>query len=89
MNDSWVFFGIFVIGLAILAGFLVIGSVFRTRWGINFKPVNCPRCGTPAPKIRTPASLDETLWGGSTCQNCGCKFDKWGRDLSKPGTTSG
>ena len=49
----------------------------------------CPRCGTPAPKTRMPTSLDETLWGGSTCQNCGCNFDKWGRDLSRPGATSG
>jgi hypothetical protein len=89
MSDSWVFVGIFFICLVSFALLLLIGTLFRTRWGINFKPVKCPRCGTPAPKIRAPTSVDETLWGGSTCQNCGCKMDKWGRDISKPGAASG
>jgi hypothetical protein len=87
MSDT--FLWIFFIGLAILTVLVIIGTLLRNRWGINFKPVKCPRCGTPAPTIRKPTSLDETLWGGWTCPNCGCKVDKWGRDISKPGTTSG
>ncbi len=52
------------------------------KWGINFKQVYCPRCGTKQPRIRLPRSLSEAMWGGNTCPKCGTKMDKWGRERS-------
>jgi len=26
-----------------------------------------------------PKTLEQALWGGNTCANCGCVMDKWGR----------
>jgi hypothetical protein len=30
--------------------------------------------------VRVPKGMEETLWGGWTCPNCGCKVDKYGRE---------
>jgi hypothetical protein len=45
------------------------------------KPRECPECGTPAPKVRTPANRRELLWGGWTCPKCKCELDRRGRKL--------
>jgi hypothetical protein len=68
---------------SLLIGLLLIahGSIARTRWGINPDPVICPRCNTALSYIRRPQSLQQSLWGGYTCPNCGCEVDKWGREL--------
>ena len=50
------------------------------RFGMGKLKANCPRCGTPLPMIRKPASRDEKLWGGWTCPNCGCKVDRYGKE---------
>ena len=73
-----------VISLIFLLGLvLVILSTIRRKgkWGINLKPVDCPKCKIPAPMIRKPTSAQEALWGGWTCTNCGCKMDKWGNEI--------
>jgi hypothetical protein len=70
------------IGLLGAVGLVIWGTANRTKWGINLRPTQCPRCQTPAPMLRKPASLNEALWGGWTCPNCGCHVDKWGRDAS-------
>ena len=58
---------------------VIVGTIKRKgKWGINVKPVFCPNCGKQAPRIRKATSMEETLWGGWTCTNCGCKMDKWG-----------
>ena len=49
-------------------------------FGLNFKGVQCPKCGAKQPKIRKPKGWKEILWGGNTCKNCGCKMDKYGRE---------
>lgn len=49
------------------------------KFGVNLKTVNCPECQTAQPKVRKPKGLYEILWGGSTCKNCGCKMDKYGK----------
>jgi transposase-like protein len=46
------------------------------------KPKDCPQCGTPAPKVRKPANRREMLWGGWTCQKCGCELDRRGRKVN-------
>ena len=72
------FFVLFV-GLMLV----VIGTVRRNRWGINLERVSCPRCQQPMPQVRKPKSVSQFLWGGGTCERCGCKMDKWGRELTR------
>ncbi len=40
---------------------------------------NCPQCGLPRPRRRFPASINQFLWGGWTCKQCGCEVDSIGR----------
>jgi hypothetical protein len=70
---------IFFVGLALM---LRDTSRRSGRWGINLKPVACPRCGSTISGLRLPASPRQALWGGRTCRSCGCEMDKWGRELS-------
>jgi hypothetical protein len=72
---------------AILGGVLTVGIILifvqtltRGKWGIGQLRGTCPRCSAPMPPIRKPASLGEAMWGGWTCQKCGCKVDKYGRE---------
>lgn len=73
-----------IVLLSILAGGLVLvifGTVRKNAWGVNLNPVNCPRCNRPMPQIRKPKSASQAMWGGWTCEACGCEIDKWGREL--------
>jgi hypothetical protein len=49
------------------------------KCGINLNAVHCPECGKPMPAFRKPDGIDQCLWGGWTCRNCGCRMDKWGK----------
>jgi hypothetical protein len=69
--------GMFGLGMILV----LYGTVTRNRWGINMEEVNCPRCYKPMPRIRQPKSLSQTLWGGWTCEHCGCQVDKWGHEV--------
>jgi hypothetical protein len=71
-------FGPLLIGL-----FLVIRDTRRGygRWGVNTAPIRCPRCDEPAPTVRAPANWRQMLWGGATCRECGCEYDKWGKPI--------
>jgi hypothetical protein len=73
-------FGLMVLALTV-GGVMVARDTIRQRgnWGINTKPVHCPKCGEPAPIARVPKSWRQTLWGGCTCAACGLEYDKWGR----------
>jgi hypothetical protein len=72
-----------IIGLLAVGIVLVIhGTIAKNRWGINLGTVYCPRCNTPFPKVRTPQSSRQALWGGGTCSNCGVEVDKWGREVT-------
>lgn len=51
--------------------------------GVNTEKVKCPKCGQEQPKIRIPKGIKEALWGGWTCENCGCKMDKYGNEIVK------
>ena len=51
--------------------------------GINLEKVKCPKCGTEQPKFRLPKGIKEALWGGWTCEKCGCKMDKYGNEIKK------
>lgn len=45
---------------------------------VNLNAVSCPKCGEEQSQIRIPKGWKEALWGGYTCQKCGCKMDKHG-----------
>jgi len=50
-------------------------------WGINRKPVFCPRCHSRMPHFRVPTSWHQGMWGGWICKSCGCEMDKWGAEM--------
>jgi hypothetical protein len=69
-------------GILIGLVLVVYGTFARNRWGINSEQVNCPRCHAPVPGVRKPKSRREMLWGGWTCDKCGCEMDKWGNPMA-------
>jgi hypothetical protein len=73
-----------VVASVMLTGLVLVayGTVMRNKWGINFHQVNCPCCHAPIPKVRKPKSRREMLWGGATCDKCGCEIDKWGNQIT-------
>jgi len=82
MSDYWI---IILIGcaLSVLVGYVLIQIWPKTgKMGINTKTVNCPRCGLKAPMVRRPANLKQVLWGGWTCAQCKCEFDKYGNEIN-------
>jgi len=73
-----------IAGLVWFVVFPILGTTLKDKWGINLHRVSCPRCGTPMPVVRKPASMSQALLGGWTCPNCRCEVDKWGRNISPP-----
>lgn len=73
------FFAILLVVLVLV----IYGTAVKNKWGVNLDGSVCPRCRTAMPAIRAPKSTAQWLWGGSTCHNCGCEVDKWGREVSK------
>ena len=72
----------FLIVILLVGQLLVVyGTIVKNKWGINLRPVRCPRCRALAPKRHVPTSRPQKLWGGHTCYRCGCEFDKWGREV--------
>jgi hypothetical protein len=63
----------------------VIQLLKNSKMGVNLEPIVCPSCGTVANPVkpRFPRSLRQFLWGGFTCENCGCDVDKWGHERKK------
>ena len=53
-----------------LAGLMIAG------WGKR-----CPRCGTDLPATRWPTSFKQAIYGGWTCQKCGCEVDRKGNAI--------
>ena len=72
-----------VVFAALTAGVIavVVGTMNKSKWGINTAVNHCPRCGTELPRIRKPANVRQAMWGGSTCPVCAAELDKWGRML--------
>jgi hypothetical protein len=72
--------------LFLVSGGLVLRDTIRKRgrWGINVKGltgITCPKCEEPLPAVRVPKNFRQTLWGGTTCEGCGCEVDKWGKEV--------
>ena len=45
------------------------------------KPLKCPECGEPVPRLRKAANRRQAMWGGATCAKCGCEMDRKGRKI--------
>jgi len=62
-----------------------IAATFAINWYL-VKKINdaggCPECHTPAPQYRKANSWRQALWGGWTCENCGCDMDRRGKLLT-------
>ena len=72
-----------VVALFVVSACLVVyGTIAKNQWGVNFQRLKCPSCGAQMPRVRTPASGSQAMWGGATCPRCGCEMDKWGRKLT-------
>jgi hypothetical protein len=72
----------FVVIIGGLAAFVWWQSKIGGRWGMSLSPKTCPRCGAPLPMFRKPDSARQIAWGGWTCRQCGCKVDKYGREIT-------
>jgi hypothetical protein len=75
-------FAVLATGMLIGLVLVAYGTITRNRWGINFEQINCPQCHVPVPRVRKPKSRHEMLWGGWTCDKCGCEMDKWGNPIT-------
>lgn len=42
--------------------------------------IKCPRCESPWPSSYEPRSHRELMWKGVVCPNCGCEYDRLGRE---------
>jgi ribosomal protein L37AE/L43A len=73
--------------VSIYVGTMIIISTNKRegKWGINTDTdkLVCPKCGKKALENRKPYNLQQLLWGGWTCKNCGCVVDKWGKEIRK------
>jgi len=66
------------------AALIVHGTIYKTRWGINFiSSIECPGCHLVRGIFRMPRNLRQFLWGGGTCPHCGLEVDKWQRPISQ------
>jgi hypothetical protein len=73
---NFILTAVIVIGLFI---FFKRASKNQSPFGMNFKRVYCPVCGTKQPIIRMPGSISQTMIGGTTCPKCQANLDKYGK----------
>lgn len=50
----------------------------------HHRSLHCPRCGHHFPKLRNEESGQTVPEGGFACEQCGCKMDEFGNELSFP-----
>lgn len=54
-------------------------AIVLLLFAMSRKPIKCPNCGREQPRARTPTSMEQMMWGGSTCQACGAEMDARGK----------
>jgi hypothetical protein len=54
----------------------------KSKWGINLIRITCPVCQTKQPMYRMPKSMQQMLWGGTTCFKCQTNLDKYGNVIA-------
>jgi hypothetical protein len=56
--------------------------VYMVKKHAAANPRGCPVCDTPLPAFRRPASFQQALWGGWTCDGCSTELDRHGNKLA-------
>jgi hypothetical protein len=59
---------------------VIVAIALAMRQKVNDRG-GCPECFTPVPAFRRPTSFRQALWGGWTCETCGCELDRNGREI--------
>ena len=82
-NNIAIAFSVIVLGLSFIGCYLAARDTYwqKGRWGPKKEPLSCRQCDTLAPVIRLPKNPDQALWGGWTCCECGCEYDRWGNPV--------
>lgn len=60
---------------------VVFNGLFMAYWIYRQlkTPAKCVECGAMLPKFRGPRTVGQLLWGGWTCQQCGCELNCYGQ----------
>lgn len=58
-----------------------IAGVAVLMMGFFAKAKNCPDCQTELPRIRKATNTRQAMWGGWTCEKCGCEIDRKGNKI--------
>ncbi|MCV3274278.1 helix-turn-helix domain-containing protein [Roseobacter sinensis] len=83
-SREMIFVGLTEMGVVMQAGSKIGVSITEPdKWSFNFKKVTCPNCSQTLPPIRVPKNSRQFLWGGWTCEKCGCEISKMGKVLQK------
>ncbi|MEZ5426312.1 MAG: hypothetical protein R2747_08615 [Pyrinomonadaceae bacterium] len=74
---------LFIVGFLGISILVLVLLIFlwprKGKMGINLSKVVCPDCGKSLPTIRKPKNARQMMWGGWTCDACGCEVDKYGK----------
>jgi len=68
---------------SVVVGATVVAVVLTITGRIH--PISCPRCTSMMPALRWPTSFRQAMWGGWTCQSCGCEIDRSGAAINGSG----
>jgi len=76
------------VGIVVFPACLVLRDTIRRRgiWGINFKRIVCPQCGTRLRRGITFPNFKEYAYGGWTCHECGIELSQYGRPWKEQNT---
>lgn len=64
--------------LPALIGAIAAAAVLTTLI-VARQPVKCEKCGAEQPKVRTPETMEQMMWGGYTCKSCSSHLNARGR----------
>lgn len=69
------------VGIFVFFAALALRDTIRRRgmYGINFRRIVCPQCGTRLRRGITNPDWKELCYGGWTCHECGIELSQWGR----------
>jgi hypothetical protein len=79
----YVFLNFLLVAALAYPFYVVFRDTYRRsgRWNVFARRVSCPRCGLLMPVPRKPTSRRQMLYGGWTCEGCGCEMDANGVEL--------
>jgi hypothetical protein len=64
-----------IAGVGVMVALVIYALIYYRR--------KCPDCGGSLLSLfRIPTNTRQALWGGWTCQECGCEVDRRGRKVT-------